>query len=83
MKVEVLSDRNDNNGDNMLFYEQEHSFWSTNAEARNQVEFDSENDDDNNLHFSMNGGFSKQSRYKGNDFESSEADTNGILILET
>ena len=55
----MLSDRNDNNGVNMLFYEQEHSFSSGNAEARNEVEFDSENDDDNNLHFSMNEGFSK------------------------
>ena len=41
------------------------------AEATNEVEFDPENDDDNNLHFLMNGGFSKQSRSKGNDFESS------------
>ena len=79
----MLSDRNDNNGVNMLFYEQEHSFWFGKAETRNEVGFDSENDDDNDLHFSMNGGFSKESCPKGNDFESSEPDTNGILMLET
>ena len=57
----MLLDRNDNNHANMLLYEQEHSFWSANTEATNDVKFDSENDDDNNLHFLMNGGFSKQS----------------------
>ena len=45
--------------------------------------FDSENDDDNNLNFSMNVGFSKEIRSKGNDFESSKPDTNGILMLGT
>lgn len=80
VKVKGFSDRNDNNGVNMLFSEQEHRFRSGDLESGNAVGFDSENDDDDDLHFAMNGGFSKESRPKRNDFESSEADTDGILI---
>ena len=67
----------------MFFYEQEHSLWFGKAETRNEVGFDSENDDDNDLHFSMNRSFSKENCPKGNDSESSELDTNGILMLAT